>query len=99
VDLGAALQHGYDLSLKKSELDEERTARLVEAAHDADFRRRKDWWTFVAMLVTSVGIGGAAFVLAIMSTGDLQKWAMGLVTLLLGGAIGYWSGTRAAKAG
>ena len=95
IDLGVIAAHGA-LTVKPPESPEERRARLAEAAEEARYRRRKDWWTFVVTLLTSLTIGAVSLVLAIRATGDLQKWAMSLVTLLLGGAVGFWTGTKSA---
>lgn len=97
IDLGAVAGQGHEITLKRAESSDERAARIAEAARDAELRRRKDWWAFVATLLTSIIVGGAAFVIAVVQTGDLQKWAMSLVTLLLGGAVGYWGGTKSAN--
>jgi 4-amino-4-deoxy-L-arabinose transferase-like glycosyltransferase len=95
IDIGAVAAHA-SLTVRPPETPEERLARLTEAAEEAMYRRRKDWWTFVVTILVSVGVGVVALVLAILTTGDLQKWSMSLVTLLLGGAIGYWTGTKTA---
>ncbi|HEY2509588.1 MAG TPA: hypothetical protein VGI39_01910 [Polyangiaceae bacterium] len=95
IDLGVVAAHAA-LTVKPPETAEERQARLAEAAEEARHRRRKDWWTFLATLGISVGLGTVSLVLAIRSTGDLQKWSMSLVTLLLGGAVGYWTGAKSA---
>ena len=95
VDIGAVAAHA-SLTVKPPESLEERAARLLEAAEEARHRRRKDWWAFLATILVSTGIGTISIVLAIHTTGDLQKWAMSLVTLLLGGAVGYWTGTKTA---
>jgi hypothetical protein len=95
IDLGLIAAHA-GLTVKPPETPEERVARLAEAAEEARHRRRKDWWAFLSTLAVSVGLGLVSFVLAIRSTGDLQKWAMSLTTLMLGGAVGYWTGTKTA---
>jgi hypothetical protein len=95
VDIGAVAAHA-SLTVKPPETAEERIARLAELAEEARHRRRKDWWAFLVTILVSVGVGTISLFLAIRTTGDLQKWAMSLVTLLLGGAVGYWTGTKTA---
>lgn len=95
VDISAVAAHA-SLTVRAPESPDERLARLAEAAEEAKYRRRKDWVAFLVTILVSVGVGVVALVLAIRTTGDLQKWSMSLVTLLLGGAVGYWTGTKTA---
>jgi hypothetical protein len=95
IDLGVIAAHAA-LTVKPPETPEERAGRLVEAAEEARHRRRKDWWAFLTTLFVSLSTGIASFALAIRSTGDLQKWSMSLVTLLLGAAVGFWTGSKTA---
>jgi hypothetical protein len=97
LDLGAVASANAELTVRPPETPEERAARLVEVAKDAEHRRRKDWWTFVAALLASMGIGGVSLWYAVRGAGDLQKWAMSTVTLIIGGAVGYWTGTKTAS--
>lgn len=64
---------------------------------DADLKRLKDKCLFLGGNLVFVLLLGASFVVVFHSSGDVQKWAMGLVTLLAGGLIGFLAGRLSVK--
>ena len=64
---------------------------------DADYKRLKDKCLFLGGNLVFVSLLGASFTVVFHSSGDVQKWAMGLVTLLAGGLVGFIAGRLSVK--
>ena len=92
------------LAREEADATAKREADKAEAEHkratdkaDADHRRSKDQWTFLGGNLVFVALLVAAFVVACASSGDMQRWAMGLVTVLAGGLVGFIAGRLSVK--
>ena len=74
-------------------------AKRANDKADADLKRFKDKAMFVGGNAVFVALLVASFVVVLLSSGDKQKWAMGLVTTLAGGLVGFIAGRLSVKPG
>lgn len=76
---------------------ENRARREREAREETERRKRDDviYWLIVAAIIVGIVVGGAA---SFVSQNDAtQRWGQSLVTLIVGGLVGYVTGSRAGK--
>ncbi len=90
VDLNTLVQQSGQLTFKTESL-EERSARLEQAAKDADFARWKQKQTFLAVLIAASIMTGLCVFLIITrdDKSDVSKWAMNIVTAIFTALLGY----------
>jgi hypothetical protein len=65
-----------------------------EDPSDARLRRFKDAVLFITSIIGALGFGGFCvyIYIAASSSADDRKWAASIITLIVGGLVGYWSG-------
>jgi hypothetical protein len=109
IDLNT-LSPGSQVTIKPPESEAEHQARLEREKADAEHKReldRKDAevkrftkkWTFIGGGLFGSALGVASFYFAVHSSGELQKWAMSIVTLITGALVGFFSGRASARSG
>lgn len=104
----ATLSPGSLVTIKPPESEAEHQARLEREKADAEHKReleREDArikrfmkkWTFIGGGLFGGALGVASFYFAVHSSGELQKWAMSIVTLIAGALVGFFSGRASAR--
>jgi hypothetical protein len=85
---------GLDLQLRTTETPEEREVRLRQLEKDAAFRRWRDGSLFAVCLAATTVLGYVCvgIVLSVTASPDDKKWATSLITLIVGGIIGFLTG-------
>ena len=83
-----------DLTIKSRELPDERASRLKLAEAEAAHQRQKDFYMFVV----TIGVVIVAFCASLFVTlsdrfdAEMKKMAIPLLTLIVGGLLGYLTG-------
>jgi uncharacterized membrane protein len=103
VDLAAlAALPNFSGTFKAAESDAEIAARITRENADAAAKLWRENLAFVAALVCgwtgSIALVVVGFYFAVTGAGELQKWAMSLVTLVVGTVLGFFTGKATGKA-
>jgi len=81
----------FTIDIRTPESAPERTARLRRGAEDAAHERRKDFLLFITSLAVVAGSALCGLV-ALFASPSNSAWAAPLLTLIVGGLLGYQTG-------
>jgi hypothetical protein len=98
VDLDDLAQgQKVDIRVVSHEDPLELQTRLKIQETDAAHQRWKDTILLVASLIGVLGFSGFCVYIYVSptSSADDKKWAASIITLIVGGLVGYWSGKNA----
>jgi hypothetical protein len=85
----------FDFKVASRESFEELQSRLRQQEAEAKHQRTKDWYAFLAGLISLAGVGGVCLWIAagLHSSPDDKKWATGILTSI----VTLWAGYLAGK--
>lgn len=91
-------QETVRLDHELAERQKDNDARRAREAREEVDRRKRDnviYWLIVVAIVVGIVVGGAA---GFLSQNDATpRWGQSLVTLIVGGLVGYVTGSRAGR--
>lgn len=87
VEIGLTQTQRQQLTTTKTEPDEHPDDRKLRL-----HKERVQFW--VGLLVLLAALGGSIVALILVQSADEKRWLQSVVTLIIGGYVGYWRGGK-----